>query len=168
MLSITDISTVVAVTGVLVGLVYYVLQMRYQTKIMRTDALVRLYSTTNTEEVLEDFWKVSSIKVKDYGDYVKQYGSPFSENARAPVHKALMRVFGVYDLVGTLLYKKLIDLDLVYIVVGMNSTKALHKSLYPIILGIRKESIEPGAYAGFDYLVSELIRKVSQLKNDTE
>ena len=79
-----------------------------------------------------------------------------------------MKVFGVYDLVGTLLYKKLIDLDLVYIVVGMNSTKALHKSLYPIILGIRKESNEPGAYAGFDYLVSELIRKESQLKNDTE
>jgi hypothetical protein len=109
-LSITDISAVFAVTGVLVGLVYYVLQMSYQARIMRTDALVRLYSTTNTEEVLEDFWKVSSINVKDYGDYVKQYGSPFSENARAPVHKALMKVFGVYDLVGTLLYKKLTDL----------------------------------------------------------
>ena len=168
MASIADISAIVAATGVLVGMVYYVWLMRHQTKIMRTDALVRLYSTTNSEEVLESFWKVSSIKVEDYEDYVRQYGSPFSGDESAPVHKALMKVIGIYDLIGTLLYKRLIDLDLIYTVVGIESTKALHRSLHPVILGIRKDSNEPGAYAGFDYLVGELTRKESQLKRDVE
>jgi hypothetical protein len=34
----------------------------------------------------------------------------------------------------------------------------------PILFRIREETHEPGAYAGFDFLVSELIRKEPQLK----
>lgn len=168
MYSITDISAIVGVTGVFIGIIYYVIQIRYQTKIMRTDALVRLYSTTNSEDVLENFWKASSIKVNDYEDYVKQYGSPFSENEGSSIHKALMKTIGIYDLVGTLLYKKLIDIDIVYTVLGFESTKMLHQNLYPVILGIRRESNEPGAYAGFDYLVSELSKKEPQLRKNVE
>lgn len=92
----------------------------------------------------------------------------FKSDSRAPVHKALSKVLGIYDLIGNLLFKKLIDLDLVHIVFGIDSTKALHRSLYPVILGIRRSSNEPGAYAGFDFLVSELTKKESQLKKDIE
>ena len=45
-----EISAIVAAAGVLVGVVYYILDMRHQTKIRKTDLLIRLYSTyTNGE-----------------------------------------------------------------------------------------------------------------------
>jgi len=47
MVEITEISVVVAATGVLVGFVYYLLQMRYQNNVKRADLLIRLYSATN-------------------------------------------------------------------------------------------------------------------------
>lgn len=161
MVELTEISAIVATAGVLVGIIYYIIQIRHQTKIRQTDLLIRLYSTCNSKEVMDPAWKVSRLQVKDYEDYVKQYGPLFSEN---PLHKALMKVLGIYDLVGSLLYKKLIDPDLAYNVVGIGYTKMLYESLKPIILGIRKETNEPEAYCGFDYLINELTRKEQQLK----
>jgi hypothetical protein len=45
MVDITEISAVVAAAGVLVGVVYYVLEVRHQTRIRQTDFITRLYST---------------------------------------------------------------------------------------------------------------------------
>jgi hypothetical protein len=158
---ITEISAVVAAAGVLVGIAYYVLQMRHQTKIRKTDLIIRLYSATTSDEFMDTAWKVTSIHVKDYEDYVKQYGSFFSEN---PIHRAVIRVCGMYDIIGTLLYKKLIDHDLAYNVVGIGYPKMLYEILKPIMLGIRRETNESGAFVGFDYLCDELTRKEPQLK----
>lgn len=83
------------------------------------------------------------------------------------MHKAMFRIIGTYDFVGSLLFKKLIDLDLVNLVVGIDVTKMLYKRLKPILMGYRNETNEPGAFAGFDYLISELTRKEIQLKNAT-
>jgi len=58
---------------------------------------------------MDPAWNVSRLKVKDYEDYVKQYGSFLSEN---PMHRDVVKILGVYDLIGSLLYKKLIDPDL--------------------------------------------------------
>lgn len=60
MIDITEASAIVAAAGVLGGVVYYFLEMRNQTEIMGTAALVRLCSTTNIEEILSSYWKISS------------------------------------------------------------------------------------------------------------
>ncbi len=164
MVQITEISAFAAAAGVLVGSVYYILQMRYQTKVRKADLLIRLYSATNSKEIMDPAWTVSRLQVKDYEEYVKQYGSFLSEN---PMHRDVVKVLGMYDLVGSLLYKKLIDPDLAYNVVGIGHTKMLYKTLKPIIGGIRKETNEPGAYSGFDYLINELTRIEPQLKKTT-
>ena len=43
MVDITDISAVVAAAGVLIGVAYYILDMRNQIRIRKTDLLIRLY-----------------------------------------------------------------------------------------------------------------------------
>jgi hypothetical protein len=168
MMSVTEISAVVAAAGVLAGVTYYVAQMRNQTRLMRTDALMKLYSLTATDELQEPFWLISTIKAKDYEEYVKEYGSPLRDNSNKPVNLAVMKVLGIFDLVGTLLYKKLIDVDLVHLALNINLTRGLYKRLSPLLEGIRKVTNEPTAFGGFDYLVAELTRNESRLKNDVE
>ena len=45
MLDITQISAVVAAAGVLIGVIYYILDMRHQRQVRQTDLIMRLYST---------------------------------------------------------------------------------------------------------------------------
>ncbi len=161
MVDITEISAVVAAVGVLVGVVYYILEMRHQTRIRKTDLIIRLYSTVNTHEFMDAFRKVASLQVKDYEGYVKQYGSMLSES---PIRTALNTVCGFYDFVGILLMRKHVDINLVYDVIGSRMIQMMYGKLQPILLGIRKDFGEPLAYGGFDYLCNELLRKEPQLR----
>jgi hypothetical protein len=160
-LDVASISAVIAAAGVLVGVVYYVLEMRHQTTIRKTDLLIRLYSTVSSNEFMDAQWKVYSLQVKDYQDYVRQYGSMLSEN---PMHRAFGTVSGFYESVGTLLYRKLIDVRSIYDVVGSSNPKSVYEKIKPIVSGVRREFDEPGALAGFEYLCDELMRKEPQLK----
>jgi hypothetical protein len=99
MLDIPSISAIVAAAGVLVGVVYYIMDMRHQTKIRKTDLLTRLYTSTFTSnEFMDAFWKVMSLQVKDYQDYVRQYGS--LNETDNPMNRAFYMIVGYYELVG--------------------------------------------------------------------
>jgi hypothetical protein len=161
MVEITEISAVVAAAGVLVGVVYYILDMRNQARIRKTDLLMRLYSTFASNEFMDAFWKVMSLQVKDYQDYVKQYGSLLETDN--PMTRAFFTIVSYYELVGVLLYRKLVDLVTVYDVWGSSNPIMLYEKIKPVALGIRRE-IEPGALVGFEYLCSELKRNEPQLK----
>ena len=86
MVDIQTVSIVIASAGVLIGVAYYILDMRHQNKMRRTDLVLRLASFTNTSEYMDAFAKVWSLQVKDYEDYVKQYG-PLDAS---PMHKAFV------------------------------------------------------------------------------
>jgi hypothetical protein len=64
MADITEISAIVVGAGVLVGVVYYMLDIRHQSKIRKTDLTLRLYSIQTTSEFLDAFGKVKSLQVK--------------------------------------------------------------------------------------------------------
>jgi hypothetical protein len=53
MVEILDVSAVVAAAGVLIGIIYYVLDIRNQTRIRQTDFVIRLYSVVSSKEFLE-------------------------------------------------------------------------------------------------------------------
>jgi len=161
MLDIPSISAIVVAAGVLIGVVYYVLEMRQQTRIRKTDLTTRLYAMITTNEFLEAFRKVMNLQIKDYEDYLKQYGSLFS---KSPMHKAFYITGGFYDFVGILLYRKHIGINLVCDVIGIGMTKMAYEKLKPVVLGFRKELSEPIAFAGFEYVYNELLKKEPQLR----
>jgi hypothetical protein len=53
MVDITEISAMVAAAGVLVGVVYYILDMRNQHKIRKTDLVIRISSFGTRRDFLE-------------------------------------------------------------------------------------------------------------------
>jgi hypothetical protein len=158
---VQTVSIVIASAGVLLAAVYYVLQIRHQTRIRRTELLMRLYSTGTNNEFMDAFWKVMSLQVKDYQDYVKQYG-PLSKTD-SPMNRAFYTIISYYELVGVLLLRKLIDIFTVYDVWGVNQPTMLWEKIKPIVLGVRRE-VEPAALLGFEYLCVELKRNEPQLK----
>jgi hypothetical protein len=161
MVDITEISAIVAAVGVIIGVAYYILDMRNQARIRKTDLLMRLYSTGTNTEFMDAFWKVTSLQVKDYEDYVRQHGSLLTDS---PMNRAFLMIATYYELAGILLYRKLIDIVTVYDVWGSSNPRMLFEKIKPVVLGIRREIGEPLALAGFEYLCDELKRNEPQLR----
>jgi hypothetical protein len=72
---IQTVSIAVASASVVLAAIYYVFQVRHQTKIRQTDVIMRLHSFYNSEMFQKAVTIVLSTDYKDYDDFVKEYGS---------------------------------------------------------------------------------------------
>ncbi len=155
MVGITEISTIVGATvaavGVLVGVVYYILDVRNQRRMRQTDLLVRLFSNMIDKDWLEAWEKVRDRENLDYGKYKEKYG--FVE---------ANQVYLFYDQLGRLLQKGLIDIDLLPVEVGQ-VTNAWEKLGF-VLEGSRKKFNEPRLGSGFEYLYNEVKKREQQLQ----
>jgi len=71
---IQTISIAIASAGVFAAAIYYILQLRHQTRIRKTDLIIRLYSRLHSSEFDDAYPKIMSLEFKDYEDFVKKYG----------------------------------------------------------------------------------------------
>jgi hypothetical protein len=154
---ITEISAIVgaavASAGVLVGIVYYILDVKNQRRMRQTDLLVKLFSNMIDKDWLEAWEKVRDRKNLDYSKYKEKYG--FVE---------ANQVYLFYDQLGRLLQKGLIDIDLLHVEVGQ-VTNAWEKLGF-VVEGSRKKFSEPRLGSGFEYLYNEVKkREQSGVKN---
>jgi len=160
MVDVYEISAVVAAVGVLIGVAYYILDMRTQTKIRKTDMLVRLYSRSTDSEFMDAIWKVLSMDVTDYQEYVKKYGALLTDS---PMSRAFFTTANFYQMAGALLLRKLVDLKTLYDIYGSRNPTMLFEKFKPLVLELRKE-VDPVLYTGFEYLCAELKRNEPRLK----
>ena len=151
MVDIQTVSIAVASASVTVAAIYYVWQIRHQTKMRQTDLLVRLFSTMINKDWLEAWEKVRDREIIDYSDYKKKYG--FVE---------ANQVYLFYDQLGRLLQKGLIDIAFLPLETGQISIT--WEKLKPILEGSRKRFNEPKLGSGFEYLYNEM-QRFQQLKN---
>jgi len=148
-LTITSISAVVAALGVIVGVVFAVLELRNLVKARQTDLVIRLYTHMDSLEFLKAFHKIFWMpEFKNYDDFAeklsgKRYIASF--------------VCEFFDGVSVLLRRKLIDISLVDDLLD-NSTKQIWKKLRTPMMEVRKRGIDPRAYENFEYLYNEMKR----------
>jgi hypothetical protein len=116
---VTEISTIVAAAGVLVGVVLTVLELRHLRKQRDTDLLMRLapWLNINCIELQQAMVKIINLKFKDYPDFVKKYGPLTSEK---PDQMAIMMLANYMETVGTLVREGLVDANFVYKFWGHN------------------------------------------------
>jgi len=155
MVDITEISAIVAASGVLIGVAYYILDMRNQALLRKTDLVMRLFSTFASVDHRTAGKKVIWIDYKDYDDYVKKYGAPNSEE---PIPTAVDTVLYFYEEVGVLLSKKLIDIDLVDQLFGYN-IMLVGAKVMPILEEGRKRLNVPRFWLNFEYLYNEMKKR---------
>jgi len=150
MVDVTEISAVIAAIGVLVGVVYYILDMRHQTRMRDTDFIMKLYSQFNSLEFQKMWSEVLRRDAKDLDDYHKKYG---------------MAEFGAVGLffegIGILLERKLIDMELVD---DMFSTaiKWSWEKMRDMVFEFRKVRNRPEILEWFEYLYNEMQKREQQ------
>jgi len=163
MVDIIEVSAIVTAAGVLVGIVYYILEMKNQTRIRKTDLIIRLYSRLHSSEFEDAYPKIMNLQFRDYDDFVKKYGTRHS-GKNPELDRAIGAVCGFFELVGTLLHRKHIDLVLVYDSFGVSMIKEVWEKIKPLTVAIRREVNDPAWGAGFEYLYNELMKKEPQLR----
>lgn len=75
MIDIQTISIAIASASVVIGMIYYIFQIRHQTKVRQTDLIMRLYSTITTREFVENDVSIFNQEVNDVEGFMRKYGS---------------------------------------------------------------------------------------------
>jgi hypothetical protein len=148
---VTEISAIVAAAGVLVGVVYYILDMRNQAKLRQTDIVMRLFSIFARDEFQQEYIRFLDLEVKDYDDFVKTYGL-----------KGVFKVFPLFEAVGILLNRKIISIDLVS-QLFRQSIQLIWEKGKPIQEGMRKKYNQSTWGEWFEYLYNEMKKREQQL-----
>jgi hypothetical protein len=148
---VTEISAIIVAGGVLIGVFYYVLEMRHQEKMRKTDLVVRLYSTWVSKEFSEATLKTWNLEFKGYDDFVKKYGPWFSDTE---VYAALRMVGNFFELLSILLSSDLVDVNMVANTFGI-PIETTWKKIKPLVEGGRK-IYGPYLYYNFEYLYNEM------------
>jgi len=159
-LLLQTVSIAIASAGVFLAAVYYIFQLRHQSKVRQADIVMRLYSTYSSNEFREALIKVMNLQFKDYEDYVKKYGPWFSDE---PAHKAMAMVAMFFDGAGVLLYKKLIDKSLIYDLFSA-AIRVFWEKMKPVMLGLRRESNDPKVFEWYEYLYNENKKRGQKLQ----
>jgi hypothetical protein len=157
MFDIPSVSIVIASSGVFVAAIYYILQIRHQTRIRRTDLIVKLnpWFNISPKELEECENIIMALKYKDYDDFVQKYGSLFSGK---PETNALRTMLSWADGIGILLKRNLVDIDIIIDSYGGNVQWSWEK-LKPIVEGFRKEAHDPQYCEWFEYLYNEMEKR---------
>jgi len=163
MVDIQTISIVIACAGVFIAAIYYVLQIRHQTRVRQTDLVMRLYSTLGSKEFVEGDPKIFNLEFKDFEGFLHKYGS-FSKFMESPDYAPFMMYSMFFEGVGILLHRKLVDIDLVDdlfsspIIVGWERMK-------PMTEALRKYFSRPQMAEWFEYLYNEMKKREQKIQH---
>ena len=149
------VSIAIASAGVFVAAIYYILQIRHQTKLRQTDVIIRLCSFASSKEFLDAWETLRGREIKSVDNYMKKYGSLTEVN----------QVIGVSEELGMLLKRRLIDLDLIDDLMGRHAVIVTFEKMEPFNEKFRKE-LREGEMTSFEYLYNE-IKKMEQAPKQT-
>ena len=161
MVDVQTISIVIASAGVLVGVIYYILDLRHQSstrqieiETRQADLLMRLYSTWGSDEFQKAATEVVNLEFKDYNDFSEKYGKKWE----TPTHMAVFKVCWFFNGIGVLLNSKLADIELIDKLFGY-MVKWLWEIMKPIVEGMRKQFNQPKSLEWFEYLYNEIKKR---------
>ena len=153
MVDIYEISAVLAAVGVLIGVIYYILDIRHQRQVRKTDLVISLSDFGTRRDFLEACADVFDADFKDYGDFVKKYGPLFSKK---PIPMSFFIVSNFMERVGVLLSNRLLDISLVS---QLMTVTEFWEKMKPVIEGVRQEENNQNYYAYFEYLYNEMKKR---------
>jgi len=155
MVDIPTVSIVLASASVMAAAIYYILQIRHQTKVRQTDLVMRLYSTRTSKEFQESWKKVISLESKEYRNYEKWY--EWSD---------FIVVAAFFEGIGILLHRKLVDIGLVDDLFSY-SIKTIWEKIKEVVEAVRKHQSAPQIWEWFEYLYNEMKKREQQPASKT-
>jgi len=140
MVDLTEISAVVAAAGVLVGVAYYILDMRNQGKMRQMDFIMRIPSLYLSKEIIQIFAAIRKTEFKNFDDFEEKCGV----EAR--------QVADFCETLGLFVKRKIVDISLV---ADRFDVSSRYEKLRPWLVERRKRDNNPRLYEWFEYLANE-------------
>ena len=144
MVDIQTVSIAIASASVTLAAIYYMWQIRHQTKIKEMDFVMRMPSTFLSKEVFQTTMTVRKTEFKNYDDYEEKCG----------VEARQVADFG--ENLGFLVKRKLVDISLV---ADRYSLDEIYEKLRPWIEETRRRANNPKLYEWFEYVVKEMKKR---------
>ena len=152
MVGITEISAMVAAAGVLVGVVYYILDMKNQTRIRQTDLVMRLYDRFSGTE-FQDAWARVRTETSDF----KNIDDLYDVDKKVALRE-VNQVCLFFEEIGILLQRKLLDTRMVEDLFGGAVARAWEK-MKTGVTKLRQQFNDPSIYYYFEYLYNEMKKR---------
>jgi hypothetical protein len=162
---VVDIQTVsigIASASVVIGVVYYIFQIRHQTKVRQTDLIMRLYATLGSKEFVENDVSIFNQEVNDSQGFMLKYGS-FPKFMESPEYVPYMMDSEFFEGVGILLHRKLVDIELVDDLFSSPIITIWEKTL-PMTKALREYFKRPQLAEWFEYLYNEMKKREEKLQ----
>ncbi len=152
MVDVQTFSVVVASASVVAGVIYYLFQIRLQTKVRQTDLVIRLYMAFASKEMRQTWEKVRTREDLEFEAYQEKYGlSDVNE------------IGWFFEGVGVLLRRKLVDIAVVDDLFS-SPIKITWEKLKHIAEGERKQSGRPQIWEWWEYLYNEMKKREQKLQ----
>ncbi len=151
-MDITSISATIAAVGVIVGVVFTVMELRNFVRQRQTDLAMRLYQHFGSKEFMNSWWQVTTAEEKDYDEYVEKYGGV-----------DLLQVGVFFEGIGILLHRGLIDITMAQDLFS-ESIKLLWEKSESLLKEMVKQRNIPEAWQWFEYLYNELQKREQTLQ----
>ena len=154
---ITEISAIVAAVGVLFGVVYYVLDMRHQSKVRQTDLVMRLYATFSSNE-FQDAWATVRARGSDF----ENLDDIFDFDKKGGLRE-VNQVCLFFEGIGILLQRRLLDTRMIEDLFGGSVARAW-ETVRIGVMKARQQLNDPTIYYYFEYLYNEMQKREQKLQ----
>lgn len=161
-MDVQTISILVAATSVVIGVIFTVLELRNASKQRRTELLMSVHQRFGSEEFANAWEKIRTRESMSYSEYAKKYG--FSE---------VIQVSSIFEALGYLIHRRLIDKDFVCDVIS-ESTMMTWEKVKPMIdnareqLGQRRSGEYLPVFKWWEYFYNEVKKSCTSYHTSTQ
>jgi len=149
----------VEATGILIGILIAVIQLRNLNETRQTELFMNLYETFRSREFQKQYAEIIFQHTwKDFDDWMEKYGPVTNIEA----FSSWISVPAYFEGIGVLLNRKTIDINMVD---DMLSTQILllWEKIEPITKEYRKSTKRPQLWEWFEYLYNKIKKREQQL-----
>jgi hypothetical protein len=155
---IQTISIAIASGGVFVAAIYYIFQIRHQTRLRQTDLVMRLYGTFTSNEY-QDAW----TKVRKKASDVENQNDIYDFDKETEIRKEFNQVTTFWEGVAVLFKRKVIDITMIEDLFGNNIARVWEK-VKPGVVKMRQQFNDPTICSDFEYLYNEWKKRQQKLQ----
>jgi len=150
-LLLQTVSIAVASAGIFAAAMYYIFQLRHQSKMRQMDFIMRMPSSFIRREMFETLATVMKTEFKSFEDFEEKCGIE------------ALQVGGWCEDLGLLVKRKVVNISLVAERYNVN---AAYEKLRPWIQETRKRANNPKLYEWFEYLSNQEKKYYQQLASE--
>jgi len=154
MVDVYEISAVVAAAGVLVGVAYYILDLRHNREARELELSRMVISDVQSEQGIQRWATVMNLEWKDYEDFMQKYSS----SSNPEIFSKWSSQFMTMDTIGFLIKRKVAKAETVYEIGGAVAIRTWER-YKDIVQGLRDEESRQDIWSNFEFYAQEM-RKI--------